>query len=155
MIDSQPDRHCSCCRADLPASFFPISGPGRQCRSCRSDSMKSRRKLLNHPAAEAKWCNKCCKTLPGSSFSLNRGKPFGLQTYCKGCSEIKDRDGRARMRSVPHLKSMLPSSRTCFQCAQDKPLTEFCTDIGNSTGVQSTCKMCHRKYERKTRKIPM
>lgn len=146
MIDSQPDRQCSCCKEELPASFFLISGGSNQCRSCKKERDRNRQ-WVDHRAADSKVCSTCSKTLPGSSFSARPKEVSGLQPLCKVCYKMRRRDYRARLRSVPHLKSTLPSSRLCNKCGQEKPLSDFHARTASFFTVQSHCKMCFQNYE--------
>ena len=43
----------------------------------------------------------------------------------------------------------MPDSKFCSSCSTDKPLTEFYRQSSKKDGVQSCCKVCSGKYNRK------
>jgi hypothetical protein len=153
MIDNQPGRQCSCCEEELPASFFRIPGHYKQCRTCVSVKEENRRRnaaaaAATTAAADVKECGRCGKLLPGSSFYVYTRSSSGLKACCKDCHKLYVRDNKARIRSVPRLKSTLPNSQICSKCGQEKLLSDFHISRYSPHGVRSQCKLCLKAHRR-------
>ena len=65
-----------------------------------------------------KWCTKCSRDLPASSFSKDSRSKTGLQSACKGCNKAYYQKNRSRVTArvsdyqrTPQGKAMLKRSR--------------------------------------------
>ena len=46
---------------------------------------------MNKSLESNKYCHKCSKDLPRSSFSGNKRRKDGLQSYCKLCMKVQNK----------------------------------------------------------------
>lgn len=81
-----------------------------------------------------KYCPRCCNWKTFESFGRNRGKPTGLQPYCKACTRrLKPRD------IEPEIKD---SRKLCPKCQRFVPLDNFSPNPHVPTGLKVYCDEC-------------
>lgn len=148
LVGSQPDRLCSCCQEQLPASFFRLGSAYLQCRTCLTDKDKKRHGTKDYPPIAEKECSKCSKMLPGSAFNRDKQNSTGLGSRCKACTLAQVQANAASVKAAPLLPSGALGSKVCVSCAQTKLFTEFSIQSAKSDGHQSTCKQCSITYQR-------
>lgn len=92
---------------------------------------------------ETKHCGRCDRTLPVASFSKHRGRPDGLQAYCKDCYRAANRrkDAANKQREVIDT----PTEKQCAACGLTLPASAFYSDKRRRDGLYSNCRTCHRK----------
>lgn len=81
-----------------------------------------------------KWCNRCEQTLPVSAFSANRRQRDGLQTYCKPCKSLVDRDWYERRGASQRVRNKGYIERNA-QHVWDYLLEHPCVDCGKTDPV--------------------
>lgn len=87
-----------------------------------------------------KKCKYC--GVVSSDFPPDKRSKDGLRVICRPCIRAKS---RAKYREgIPSLS--VPESIQCSKCEEVKKPSEFYTDPRKSTGHQSQCKACQKKY---------
>lgn len=86
---------------------------------------------------EAFRCSACREFRHPSAFCRDSQKPKGFRSSCRDC------DKKKRKRSALGRKVFSPvSEKYCPSCDTVKPGTEFNTDRGSRSGLQSKCRDC-------------
>jgi hypothetical protein len=91
---------------------------------------------------ETKHCQRCDHRLTVDQFSKHRGRPDGLQAYCKGCYRKANDVIRQRHALVEHRA---PDQKRCGQCGETKAGTAFYRDRYRPDGLSTNCRACHRR----------
>lgn len=94
-------------------------------------------------AEATKQCLRCEQDLPLATFSRHRGRPDGLQAYCKTCTSKITRASLART-AARATRVTLPE-KCCGGCEQVLPIDEFYVDLRRPDGRYANCKACHRR----------
>lgn len=107
-----------------------------------------------------KTCPDCQQNLPGSAFGKDKHKSGGLTTYCKKCTKVR-RDtfrnehrehfnemnresARRRRKEVYPFRPVTKTEKTCTNCKQFLPISEFARQKSSSDGLHSWCMDCSR-----------
>jgi len=93
-----------------------------------------------------KVCVDCGEEKPLSEYYLDKNGrppcPRCKDCYKSGITSIGEtKHGRRNLLSL-----VIPTSKTCSKCAQEKSLTDFYKDKEGKFGVSSICKECKSKY---------
>jgi hypothetical protein len=77
----------------------------------------------------AKFCKRCSRDLPLTSFSRNRSATDGLQFYCRSCgADIYRERQAAKGRTVRERVTVPPGFKHCRDCDETKSLAEWHTN---------------------------
>ena len=104
-----------------------------------------------------KTCTECDKTKNLSDFVKHSSYKDGYMNICKPC-ENKKRNNKRNEKSK-NLKIDLTKIKNCFQCKQDKIITEFGRSKSCDDGFRNKCLICcsleqkNRKQNRKSTDI--
>lgn len=93
-------------------------------------------------ADDTKFCKTCGDTKPAESFHGNPNTRDRLNTVCKACDSIRL---RARSRAIKASVKVIPASKICPACQEDKPSSEFGKRSDHVDGLAHSCKICTRK----------
>lgn len=83
-----------------------------------------------------KTCCKCGQEKCVSEFYKHKSAHDGLQTSCKACQGLYQ-----KQRTPP--ARVTPDSKTCLRCKEEKPSSEFYKDLRCKDGLQPLCKVCN------------
>lgn len=91
-----------------------------------------------------KTCSKCGTDQPASEFDRRARSKDGLQAWCRSCGRIASRDRYRRRRGIEGREPVARSegAKTCRNCEQHKPLTEYATFPAAKDGRSSWCNAC-------------
>lgn len=92
---------------------------------------------------ETKHCGRCSRDLPQTSFSKHRGRPDGLQAYCKECTRAANK--KSLSRNATREVVPIPEQKRCSGCRVVLPANAFYRDKRRPDGLYANCKICHRK----------
>lgn len=144
---------CSKCNTLLTARFFGVEPRLRRGRrsACLSCLAAARRRLSRrgHQIPAQKACSSCHEQKPAASFSRCRRSPDGLQSKCKSCQALREREARAK---EPLIRWPITEQR-CMVCGDTKPAVGFGQNSRARTGLRSTCKQCHRNDTQLRRRL--
>ncbi|MGW2632450.1 endonuclease VII domain-containing protein [Streptomyces chattanoogensis] len=91
-------------------------------------------------------CARCRKEQPCAAFGRHKGRPVGLQDYCKPCARryAKDWDKRKRAerRALKAGPPVPPGHKRCRKCGEVKPHSEWDRNRRASDGLSTRCKAC-------------
>lgn len=102
-----------------------------------------------------KHCNRCQQNKPFSDFYKDSSSKDLCFSWCKECSKRFDKERRlAKKLSMPRepketkpLQKIIPQSKTCSFCNEEKGASCFGKSKSNSDGLRSECKTCiPKKY---------
>lgn len=127
------------------------------CRDCTKEFNAARyiqRKQVVTPDDTTKCCRRCGVLKPISHFPRNAANLDGHGSYCKACSN--DRQRIAAQATPPRTargvqrRLAAVGLRRCRLCGEAKSLTEFHAVVAGHTRRQSVCKPCastrHKQY---------
>jgi 5-methylcytosine-specific restriction endonuclease McrA len=116
------------------------------------------------PIPEVKICKECGKEFPITNYYQSRTGRYGLSSKCKDCDKKRRNQYyrtdkcQARLKRwvmQQHDKKGNESTKVCFRCNQELPITDFYTKINGKFGLEPICKKCthdklieYRKTER-------
>lgn len=98
--------------------------------------------ICNNYYVETKLCLRCQCNLPVTDFSKHRGRPDGLQAYCKQCYRNANHVIRKRHAGK---EQTAPVEKHCGQCGETKPSSAFYRDRHRPDGLYTNCRTCHRR----------
>ena len=88
-------------------------------------------------------CSKCGQPKAFSAFQHYNGRPSG---QCRECKTLGMAAKRRAAGATPRQFALIRDGRkTCGQCREHKPLSEFSPSKRGSGGVASFCKKCFSK----------
>lgn len=90
---------------------------------------------------QSKACSRCTRQLPLTAFHRDHTTPTGVRAACKDC--LRERKGEILGRPVARqvLARTDENGRTCLQCQEHKPLTDFYR-LQRGGPYASQCKAC-------------
>jgi len=107
-----------------------------------------------------KICNKCKIEKSEEEFSFSSVKNNKRCVTCKECHKKKWSENQVNLRFRTEESIVLPDSKICIYCKENKSGTEYHIDKTKSSGLKSYCKKCHmrkvsdrNKYNPKRRAI--
>jgi hypothetical protein len=99
---------------------------------------------------EQEFTKKCCtckEIKPYSEFQKDSARIDGLQIRCRKCfkciSKSRSSKNKLMLEANP---SLIPDTKVCHSCKQDKPRFEFSKDGRSKDGLQGKCKQCYNNY---------
>jgi hypothetical protein len=99
----------------------------------------------------AKFCKRCSRDLPLTSFSRNRSATDGLQFYCRSCgADIYRERQAAKGRTVRERVTVPPGFKHCRDCDETKSLAEWHTNRASRDGYAAYCIPCTAKRGRES-----
>ena len=110
-------------------------GLNRICRKCISENGGHVYKGPSKTTATHKWCPRCSRSKPFSSYHKHRGQPLGLAQFCKVCTVAHTREWRAKQRAVPRKKC-------AAMCRRLLPLDKFPRSAISEDGRYPSCQRC-------------
>jgi hypothetical protein len=94
-----------------------------------------------------KVCPTCKQLKLISEFSKNKLRKDGLQRECKVCCKANHDKHYYSKKSPTRFKTPdLPGSKTCTDCKEAKPFTDYNKLKAGKHGLSSRCKKCTAKY---------
>ena len=122
-------------------------------RKYRRSERNALERESRQPAA-AKFCSKCMRTQPTSSFSSDSGTKDGLHNACKTCHIMANtklpRERKAHFGMNPPVAPP-GEERVCGQCKETKPWNDFGRKRAPIYGIQSLCRECDKTYKARRR----
>lgn len=106
---------------------------------------------------DEKWCIRCSQSRPLATFGLRSSAEDRVQSWCKSCireygllKTEKKRQARAALLAE-RLRVIEAQGKTCTQCKQVRPATEFKRDTKGDhlDGLRSECTHCTKAYMRR------
>lgn len=92
---------------------------------------------------ETKLCLRCTRDLLVAEFSRHKGRPDGLQAYCKTCTRAANAASLTKNRDRANVET--PASKRCARCGVTRPAADFYRDRRRRDGLYANCKFCHGK----------
>ena len=149
---------CSRCRRDLPLTAFgrrtaAADGLQNYCRQCVSDWAREHRprRLATPPEVPvgSKWCRRCETVKAVEAFARNKTSKDGLQVHCRDCQAAVDRSRRESAGLLVRPRDVPDGQKFCRTCQQVKPLSEWSRSSRSRDGLQSRCKECTSRRQRR------
>lgn len=97
---------------------------------------------------DVKQCGRCKKVLQLSCFNKNKRLSYGVDWQCRECEKALAASRRDEMRCRLNSEIDVPASKTCFNCKQSKPSTEFNRSFHRRNGLAPYCKECAKEKRR-------
>ena len=129
---------CDTCGRMLPAVAFAVNSS--VCRSCRNATGINR---------DVKECKSCGEYLPPSEFGKNKRRSDGLQSICKACKSVKDKEYYKTKKD----RQITVTNQICIGCLVDKPAKAFYKQPKLQSGLQSRCIDCMKRISREGRNV--
>jgi 5-methylcytosine-specific restriction endonuclease McrA len=140
---------CAVCKAALSRENF---GPDKAKRDgLRSYCYECDRRLARERALRAKdkvkvfvaekVCLDCNTLKPRTEFYSKSSHSDGLTSYCKECTEKRNREARKHLRP----KEPTVERKVCPGCDEEKPAADFYLSPKRGDGLSWVCKVCTRK----------
>ena len=99
--------------------------------------------VYNNTTILSKVCKICNQYKPLTEYGKDKTKSDGLQYMCKSCRCITNKYYRNKNKQNNANKIYNDNDiKTCSQCNQSKPLTEYQKNRLNSDGLRYNCKSC-------------
>ena len=97
----------------------------------------------NNTPIPSKVCTKCNQNKSLSEYNKDKSKSSGFRNNCKLCESIAEKQFRDNNRHINANKIYNENDvKQCSKCEQNKPLTDYQTNITTVDGLQSCCKSC-------------
>jgi len=93
---------------------------------------------------ESKVCTRCHELKSFDCYRDDVRYTGGKKTWCKGCESAYGKERRAKA-VMPQL---VPSTKICAMCHQEKEALAFQPKRDASDGLSSWCRECNREYQR-------
>ena len=98
----------------------------------------------NTTPIQSKVCIKCNQIKPLTEYTKNKSTSDGLESYCKSCKSIINKQYRENNRQINANKIYNENDvKQCSKCKQQKSYTEFNKCISTKSGLVSYCKDCY------------
>lgn len=113
------------------------------CNACTKkvrDAKLSKQKL-EIVVPETKECFHCKEIKPSSDFKTDRGRKDGLGYLCRSCDKVRNDIRLAKVKE----NLVVPDSKVCFTCKEEKASSEFNKDSRVKDGLCFDCKECYNK----------
>ena len=148
-------KKCSDCGEDKSYGCFSnnkTKGDGKSgmCKVCdakRKLELKAKYKEKDHPVDGVKWCYHCDKEKPYSEFHIVKTRNDGRRDLCKICDKERKKQEREKNKNREVIN--IPSTKVCYQCGEERLASLFHSNRGNTSGVNSLCKICCKENHRK------
>jgi 5-methylcytosine-specific restriction endonuclease McrA len=97
-----------------------------------------------------KVCTKCHEEKPTEDFNRWSGSRDGRFPWCRECNCVYQRERAAAKRAarLPKPPVVIPETKPCTRCGQEKALTDFFAKPGGKFGRDSWCRECRGTYGR-------
>lgn len=106
-----------------------------------------------------KQCSKCQVEKDVSEFGRHKGKPDGLNGYCRPCSleatrkAVQKRLGATQQKPKTVKLETPDGTKQCVRCNDVKPYSEFGKMASQPDGLHYYCKLCSQEYQNKRNAI--
>ena len=99
-----------------------------------------------------KTCTSCNNALELSNFSPNKYNKDGLQSTCKQCRAVKERERRRKIKERNQNKEgVVIERKKCRRCDEIKLIKNFYKCISNVDGYDVFCKICSKFVSKQQR----
>jgi hypothetical protein len=91
------------------------------------------------------WCPACAQIVPLSDFHKDKGRPTGLRSHCKKCTNKENRENHERNVQKHYLKTQTvqPNEmKLCKACGVSKLVSAFALSRQSPQGKYPWCKTC-------------
>jgi 5-methylcytosine-specific restriction endonuclease McrA/rubredoxin len=95
---------------------------------------------------DLKQCSKCKEIKPKAEFHKNSMGKDGLESQCRACRAVYDRERAERNKAKNAERPEVPEFKRCPKCGVTKPGDEFSRNSTNADGLKSQCKSCVADY---------
>jgi hypothetical protein len=121
-------------------------GLSSQCRGCMSRFNETRPIRI---AVDIPQRCKCCNEVKlACEFYPNKFAVHGLQSMCKGCSNIIGRERYKNQCSSVYVRSQ---TKLCIRCGITKQRSEFWVERASIDGLYCYCRKCDQARQREKR----
>lgn len=100
-----------------------------------------------------KVCKRCHISQPFFRFAINKGKPNGLNQWCRACvAQFSLKPGK---KCFDHTTLEGTGRGYCARCKETGPVSEFNRNKRTPTGISRYCRPCEKLYAelRESRKL--
>jgi hypothetical protein len=90
-------------------------------------------------------CTKCYKEQDDDQFYQNPNTGY-WQSWCHTCKKVREQ-GRRKVKGITPRKFTVVTEthKTCAECKESKPHSEFNPTVRGSGGLAAYCKPCHKE----------
>jgi len=158
VLDPTKTKTCPKCKISKPLTKFnknrtQSDSLNSYCKECvrihdkqRYERYKQQNANIVLDPNKTKTCLTCKISKPLTKFNKNRTQSDSLNSYCKECVRIHDKQRYERYKQQNANIVLDPNkTKTCADCKVIKPLTEFTKNRARSDSLQSYCKKCANK----------